>query len=349
MVGPCGLCVGAVVVLPLAIILAALVESPVRTPFAWDKVPDKSVQEFGRRLKPKVEQQAEPTEAPEAFGSGKMFDKIAFAYDLGNRWMSLGLDQFWRQTLLNECLQLQAGDHVLDLATGTADVALLVGGRLKELSAARAAVVGEREHGVEDYVKSAVVGVDPSIEMLRRGVDKVREAHLEGVIHLHQGDAQNLSSVDSVMMQGAVSGVRTPVPLGGLTGLKTSSLDKVTMSFGIRNVPDRGLALQEMVRVLQKNDNSRVCILEFSLPDGSSMLSKVAQIFIQRVIPLIGTVATLGRGGAEYEYLERSIVEFPSPQEFASQMTQNGLPVHRITSFAYGSVQLYAASVRHSA
>ena len=35
-------------------------------------------------------------------------------------------------------------------------------------------------------------------------------------------------------------------------------------------------ALREMVRVLRKTDASRVCILEFSLPDGSSMLSKAA-------------------------------------------------------------------------
>merc|ERR1711982_51538 len=117
------------------------------------------------------------------------------------------------------------------------------------------------------------------------------------------------------------------------------------MSFGIRNVPDRDRALREMVRVLQKRAESRVCILEFSLPDGSSMLSKLAQVFIQQVIPLIGKVATFGKGGAEYQYLERSIVEFPSPQAFAAQMTRNGLPVESITSFAYGSVQLYAASV----
>merc|ERR1712136_515528 len=127
------------------------------------------------------------------FGSGKMFDKIAFAYDLGNRWMSLGLDQFWRQTLIKECLDLKPGDKVLDLATGTADVALLVGSRLKELAATSSGA-------------PAVIGVDPSAEMLRRGVQKVRDSGLEGVIHLHQGDAQNLSSVDSVMGEPAVAG-----------------------------------------------------------------------------------------------------------------------------------------------
>lgn len=325
----CGLCAGAVGAVPLAVICAALLESPVRTPFAWEKVPDKAVHEFGKRPQRNEELDTDSKETPVALGSGKMFDKIAFAYDIGNRWMSLGLDQFWRQTLLDECLELRPGDHVLDLATGTADVALLVGSRLKELSS---------DPSARPDAVASVVGVDPSVEMLRRGVQKVQDARLERIVHLHEGDAQNLSSIDSVM------GIL--LAKEATAGLSTSSIDKVSMSFGIRNVPDRGLALREMARVLRNGDASRACILEFSLPDGSSFLSKVAQVFIQQVIPLIGKVATLGRGGAEYQYLERSIVEFPSPKDFASQMTQNGLQVHRITSFAYGSVQLYSAYVR---
>lgn len=324
--GRCSLCLGAVLVIPLAAILAALFESPTRTKFAWDTVPSTSVREFG---KPRTQPSASAAQAitdEVAFGSGKMFDKIAFAYDIGNRWMSLGLDQFWRQTLLDQCLQVQSGDRILDLATGTADVALLVGGRLKEISAAHT------------EKKSSVVGVDPSREMLRKGVDKVHLAGLEDIIHLHQGDAQNLTMVESVMD-------KSPVP-GGLEGLEASSIDKVSMSFGIRNVPDRRLALKEMVRVLRKGETSRVCILEFSLPDGSSTLSKVAQMFIQHIIPFIGKIATFGRGSAEYQYLERSIVEFPSPKDFAAEMTQNGLPVQDITSFAFGSVQLYSAFLK---
>jgi demethylmenaquinone methyltransferase/2-methoxy-6-polyprenyl-1,4-benzoquinol methylase len=321
----CGLCVGAVAVIPLAAIIAALLEKPTRSRFAWDAVPEKAVHEFGK-LKQIKEAVAHADTDSVSFGSGKMFDKIAFAYDIGNRWMSLGLDQFWRKTLLDDCMQLRPGDRILDLATGTADVAMLVGSRLKELAS------------VNPATDAAVVGVDPSREMLRKGVEKIRGSGLADFVHLHQGDAQNLTTVESVMGE--------PLTPGALPGLTASSLDKISMAFGIRNVPDRGLALREMARVLRKNSDSRVCILEFSLPDGSSSLSKIAQVFIQQVIPLIGKIATLGRGGAEYEYLERSIVEFPGPKEFASQMTQNGLPVENITSFAFGSVQLYSAFVR---
>jgi demethylmenaquinone methyltransferase/2-methoxy-6-polyprenyl-1,4-benzoquinol methylase len=185
-------------------------------------------------------------DANQTLGSGKMFDKIAFAYDLGNRWMSLGQDDFWRQTLIKECLNLKPEDKVLDLATGTADVALLIGSRLKELAAAQF-----QDSGLG--ATAAVVGVDPSAEMLRRGVQKVRDVGLEGLIHLHQGDAQNLSRVDSVMGE--------PAAIGALEGVASNSIDKISMSFGIRNVPNRNKALTEMVRVLKKSAGSRVCIL----------------------------------------------------------------------------------------
>lgn len=306
----------ALLIVPVAVIIAALLENPTVTPFAWDKVESSPIS--GLNSEPQKAKAEEQT-----FGSGKMFDKIAFAYDLGNRWMSLGLDQFWRETLVKECLRLVPGDHVLDLATGTADVALLVGGKLREL-------------GTE--AGSSVVGVDPSREMLRIGVQKVRSVGLDGIIHLHQGDAQDLAKVTSVMEEPTIS--------TALTSVESGSVDKVSMSFGIRNVPNRDLALKEMVRVLKKKDTSKVCILEFSLPDGSSALSKLAQIFIQQVIPFIGKVATLGKGVDEYRYLERSIVEFPAPKEFAAQMTLNGLRVHNITAFAYGSVQLYSATLK---
>ena len=68
-------------------------------------------------------------------GSGKMFDKIAGIYDVTNRLMSLGLDQNWREHMVRECVSKSKASsgagtgsafRVLDLATGTADVALQV-------------------------------------------------------------------------------------------------------------------------------------------------------------------------------------------------------------------------------
>src|SRR3954471_17821210 len=89
-------------------------------------------------------------------GSGEMFDAIAPRYDLLNRLLSLGIDQRWRR-LLVERLELQPGALVLDHATGTADLALLI---------ARSGPV------------IRVIGVDPSCKMLRVGRVKVDAAGL---------------------------------------------------------------------------------------------------------------------------------------------------------------------------
>jgi demethylmenaquinone methyltransferase/2-methoxy-6-polyprenyl-1,4-benzoquinol methylase len=51
-----------------------------------------------------------------------MFDRIARRYDLLNRLISLGMDARWRRVLVRRCA-LAPGMRVLDLCTGTGDVA----------------------------------------------------------------------------------------------------------------------------------------------------------------------------------------------------------------------------------
>jgi demethylmenaquinone methyltransferase/2-methoxy-6-polyprenyl-1,4-benzoquinol methylase len=109
------------------------------------------------------------SEAGSADGSGAMFDRIAHRYDSLNRLMSLGLDRGWRRELVRR-LMVDHGE-VLDVATGTADVALAV---------ARA------------YPNVRVVGVDPSAEMLAIGEEKALAAGLAHRIALEVGDAQAL-------------------------------------------------------------------------------------------------------------------------------------------------------------
>jgi demethylmenaquinone methyltransferase / 2-methoxy-6-polyprenyl-1,4-benzoquinol methylase len=85
-------------------------------------------------------------------GSGAMFDRIARRYDLLNRVLSLGLDRRWRR-LTVDALELQPGQRVLDLATGTGDLALAMLHRCPE---------------------ARVIGLDPSPAMLARARDKQR-------------------------------------------------------------------------------------------------------------------------------------------------------------------------------
>jgi len=108
-------------------------------------------------------------------GSGEMFDAIAPRYDLLNRLLSFGVDQRWRRLLVQR-LELTPDAVVLDHATGTADLALLI---------------ARSTPGVR------VIGIDPSTEMLRVGRAKVEAAGLSSRVSLQTGHAEDLSSIAS--------------------------------------------------------------------------------------------------------------------------------------------------------
>jgi demethylmenaquinone methyltransferase/2-methoxy-6-polyprenyl-1,4-benzoquinol methylase len=116
-----------------------------------------------------------PPPASTQLGSGQMFDRIAGRYDLLNRVLSLGIDRSWRKRTVRA---LELGDgprRVLDLATGTADLALQIA----------------QSHG-----QTSVVGVDPSVGMLEVGRKKVSAAGLVERVQLEVGDAQKLEFPD---------------------------------------------------------------------------------------------------------------------------------------------------------
>ena len=58
-----------------------------------------------------------------------MFDDIAFRYDFLNRFLSIGIDQIWRKKLIAELKEVNPR-KVLDVATGTGDVAIMTAKRL---------------------------------------------------------------------------------------------------------------------------------------------------------------------------------------------------------------------------
>src|SRR5262249_53909561 len=127
-----------------------------------------------------------------------MFDAIAGRYDVLNHLLSAGIDYSWRRRAIAS-LALTGTERVLDLCTGTADLAI----------AARAAAPSVR-----------VVGVDFSYEMLRVGAAKL--GRTSGCsIALVRGDA-----------------LRIPIA--------TTSVDAVTIAFGIRNVERPEVSCREM-------------------------------------------------------------------------------------------------------
>jgi len=96
-----------------------------------------------------------------------MFDAIAPRYDLLNHVLSAGLDRRWRSRAV-DALALPDGARVLDLCTGTADLAIAT---------------------VQHSRGTSVVGVDFAGAMLKLGLTKIRGASLDQRIRLVRGDA----------------------------------------------------------------------------------------------------------------------------------------------------------------
>lgn len=111
-----------------------------------------------------------------------MFDSIAKRYDLLNRLISLGIDQSWRRKTVRE-LNLGANAKVLDLATGTADLALLI---------------------AKTHQDAQVTGLDPSKEMMAVGQRKIDAKRLAEQVTLVEGNAETLpfetNSFDGISM-----------------------------------------------------------------------------------------------------------------------------------------------------
>jgi len=99
-----------------------------------------------------------------------MFNTIAFKYDFLNRFLSAGIDISWRKKAIRELKSLQP-KLVLDVATGTADVALLT-------------------HELIHPEK--IIGIDISDGMLAIGRQKIAEKKLNDIISLQNGDSANL-------------------------------------------------------------------------------------------------------------------------------------------------------------
>jgi demethylmenaquinone methyltransferase/2-methoxy-6-polyprenyl-1,4-benzoquinol methylase len=119
-------------------------------------------------------------------GSGEMFDAIAERYDLLNRLISLGVDQGWRRRTvraLASTLNAAGPARILDLATGTGDLLLLI---------------------AKHYPTAEVVGVDPSKAMLAVAERKLSRSSVADRVSVQLGDAQALelpsASIDAVSM-----------------------------------------------------------------------------------------------------------------------------------------------------
>jgi demethylmenaquinone methyltransferase/2-methoxy-6-polyprenyl-1,4-benzoquinol methylase len=152
-----------------------------------------------------------------------------------------------------------------------------------------------------------VVGADFAEPMLRAGAQKIKGSKIAPV------------TADAVQL---------PLASGQLAG--------AIVSFGIRNVAGLDESLREAFRVLAPG--GRFVILEFSTP-RIRVLRALYLLYFHHVLPFIGRWISGHR--TAYEYLPRSVANFPVEEELAGRMEAVGFARVSWSSLSFGVAAIH--------
>jgi demethylmenaquinone methyltransferase / 2-methoxy-6-polyprenyl-1,4-benzoquinol methylase len=218
-----------------------------------------------------------------------VFEKISDNYDKMNSVISFQQHIKWRKDTMKK-MNVQPGSKALDVCCGTADWTI-----------ALADAVGP---------DGKVVGLDFSQNMLKVGVEKVKELGLKQVELVH-GNAMELPFPDN-------------------------SFDYVTIGFGLRNVPDYLQVLKEMQRVV-KPGGIVVC-LETSQPTLIGY-KQLYYFYFRFIMPMFGKL--LAKSYNEYAWLHESARDFPGMRELARMFEQAGLTEVKYKPYSGGAAAVH--------
>lgn len=117
-----------------------------------------------------------------------------------------------------------------------------------------------------------------------------------------------------------------------------NTFDCISISFGLRNVTHKDVALESMQRCLKPG--GRVIVLEFSQPTNESF-RKLYDSYSFNVIPKLGEVIAGDRDS--YQYLVESIRQHPPQEELKQMMLDAGFDRVRYHNLTGGIVALHVA------
>ncbi len=199
-----------------------------------------------------------------------MFNDIASRYDFLNHFLSLNIDYLWRKNVINVLKPLKP-KLILDVATGTADLALQA----------------------TTLQPEKIIGIDISEEMLKIGQKKIFDKNKESVIQLINADSENMplesDYFDACMVafgvrnfenlkQGLKEMYRVLKPNAVLVVLEFSKPAKFPVkqfyNFYFKRI------LPVLGKLISKNDNAYMYLPESvnQFPDGESFTAILAEI-----------------------------------------------------------------------
>lgn len=158
---------------------------------------------------------------------------------------------------------------------------------------------------------SKSIGIDMAEKMLEFGRQKLKRIKLDEKIELHHGNATEIQ-------------------------FNPGTFDVATISFGIRNVNNLDLGIQNMHKVLKTN--GRILILEFSLPDNF-LLKKLYLFYFRKILPLIGGIISGDRYA--YNYLNQSVESFLYGDNFCEVLRRNGFKNVKYHTLTFGIASIY--------
>ncbi len=161
------------------------------------------------------------------------------------------------------------------------------------------------------YPAARVVGVDFSPAMLAVGRKKIVGRGSEAKIHLSAGDGRQLP-------------------------IRSGSAEAVTITFGLRNIEERGVALAEFHRVLKPG--GRLFVMEFSYPDHP-LLYRLYRFYFDHILPPLGNL--ISRTNYAYSYLAESVDDWPRDGVFLAEIAAAGFSDLRVQKLTFGIAKIY--------
>ncbi len=168
--------------------------------------------------------------------------------------------------------------------------------------------------------EGGVATVDLNYAMLRIGLDKIRSDPARTRMGAVQSNAEQMA-------------------------IRSGSVDRLVVGFGLRNVTHLDQALSDIYRILKPG--GRFVCLEFSTP-VNTVWDKLYRFYSFAILPLIGRVVSGDKTGI-YEYLPASIARFPDQERFRAFIEAAGFCNVAYRNLSGGIVAIHSGEKSHGA